>query len=135
MEFSWPVIILIAYIVISVVRASSSNSGPAPQHGKVINVESQQAFKELTASGPVVVDFFATWCGPCKAIAPKVGELSETYTNVRFLQVDVDKQQQIARDLGVTAMPTFVLFKNGKELDRIRGANARALENGIEQIA
>lgn len=97
---------------------------------------SQQSFKELTASGPVVVDFFATWCGPCKAIAPKIGELSETYSNVRFLQVDVDKQQQIARDLGVTAMPTFILFKNGKELtDRIRGANAMALENAIKRIA
>ncbi|KUL88823.1 hypothetical protein ZTR_03472 [Talaromyces verruculosus] len=122
--------------VISVARASSSSSDPATLHGKVINVESQQAFKELTASGPVVVDFFATWCGPCKAIAPKVGEFSETYTNVRFLQVDVDKQQQIARDLGVTAMPTFILFKNGKPLpDRIRGANVRALENAIKQIA
>jgi thioredoxin 1 len=50
--------------------------------------------------------------------------------------VDVDKQQQIARDLGVTAMPTFILFKNGKELpDRIRGANAMALENAIRRIA
>jgi thioredoxin 1 len=102
----------------------------------IYHAYSQQAFKELTASGPVVVDFFATWCGPCKAIAPKVGEFSETYTNVRFLQVDVDKQQQIARDLGVTAMPTFILFKNGKELpDRIRGANVRALENAIKSIA
>jgi thioredoxin 1 len=55
---------------------------------------------------------------------------------VRFLQVDVDKQQPIARDLGVTAMPTFILFKDGKPLpDRIRGANVRALEEAIKKVA
>jgi len=135
-EISWPIIFIIVYIIITFLRSRGQEKGPAVTHGKVINVESQQAFKELTASGPVVVDFFATWCGPCKAIAPKVGEFSETYKNVRFVQVDVDKQSQIARDLQVTAMPTFVLFKNGKLLsDRIRGANVRALEDAIKRIA
>jgi thioredoxin 1 len=92
-------------------------------------------FKALTSSGPVVVDFFATWCGPCKAVAPVVGKLSETYTDVRFIQVDVDKVPQIAKELAVRAMPTFVLFKDGKPLEeRVVGGNMQALENGIKGL-
>ncbi|KAL2822703.1 thioredoxin-like protein [Aspergillus cavernicola] len=92
-------------------------------------------FKALTSSGPVVVDFFATWCGPCKAIAPVVGKLSETYTDVRFIQVDVDKAKSIAQEHQVRAMPTFVLYKDGKLLDkRIVGGNMKELEEGIKSI-
>jgi len=93
-------------------------------------------FKALVSSGPVVVDFFATWCGPCKAVAPVVGKLSETYPNVRFLQVDVDKARQIAQEHQVRAMPTFVLYKDGKPLDkRVVGGNMKELEEGIKSIA
>ena len=93
-------------------------------------------FKALTSTGPAVVDFFATWCGPCKAIAPTVGKLSETYSSVRFIQIDVDKNPSIARELEVTAMPTFVLFKDGKALeDRVVGGNVKALENAVKNIS
>ncbi|KAL4918991.1 thioredoxin-like protein [Aspergillus aurantiobrunneus] len=92
-------------------------------------------FKALTSSGPVVVDFFATWCGPCKAVAPVVGKLSETYTNVRFIQVDVDKARSIAQEHQIRAMPTFVLYKDGKLLDRrVTGGNMKELEEGIKSI-
>lgn len=83
-----------------------------------------------------MVDFFATWCGPCKAVSPVVGKLSETYANVRFIQVDVDKVPSVAGELGVTAMPTFVLFKNGSPLEnRVVGANVKALEEAIKGIS
>lgn len=83
----------------------------------------------------MVVDFFATWCGPCKAVAPVVGKLSETYTNVKFLQVDVDKVGSVAQELQVRAMPTFVLFKDGKLQDkRVVGGNMKELEDGIKGI-
>ena len=93
-------------------------------------------FKALTSSGPAVIDFYATWCGPCKAIAPKVGELSERYPNVRFIQIDVDKMRAVAQQFQVTAMPTFVFLKDGKEVgERVRGADARSLENGIKGLS
>ncbi|KAL4935238.1 hypothetical protein BDV06DRAFT_217575 [Aspergillus oleicola] len=92
-------------------------------------------FKALVSSGPVVVDFFATWCGPCKAIAPVVGKLSETYTDVRFIQVDVDKARSIAQEHQIRAMPTFVLYKDGKLLDkRVVGGNMKELEEAIKSI-
>lgn len=104
-------------------------------HGKVIEVDNPVVFKALTSSGPVVVDFFATWCGPCKAIAPTVGKLSETYSNVKFLQVDVDKLGSVAQELQVRAMPTFVLFKDGKPLEkRVVGGNVKELEEGIKGL-
>ncbi|PLB53370.1 thioredoxin [Aspergillus steynii IBT 23096] len=105
-------------------------------HGKVIEVDDPVIFKALTSSGPVVVDFFATWCGPCKAVAPVVGKLSETYPNVRFIQVDVDKVRSVAQELQVRAMPTFVLFKDGQALEkRVVGGNMKELEEGIKSIS
>ncbi|KAL4924947.1 thioredoxin family protein [Aspergillus undulatus] len=96
-------------------------------HGKVTQIDNPVIF--------VVVDFFATWCGPCKAIAPVVGKLSETYTNVRFIQVDVDKARSIAQEHEIRAMPTFVLYKDGKLLDkRVVGGNMKELEEAIKGI-
>lgn len=93
-------------------------------------------FKALVSGGPAVIDFYATWCGPCRAVGPKVGELSEKYQNVRFVQVDVDKMRGVAQQYNVTAMPTFVFLKNGEETgQRVRGADVRALEAGIQALS
>lgn len=100
-----------------------------------IFLNSDVIFKALISSGPTVIDFYATWCGPCRAVAPKVGELSEKYENVRFIQIDVDKMRAVASQFNVTAMPTFVFLKDGQEFgSRVRGADLRALEAGIQAL-
>ncbi|KAM0792452.1 hypothetical protein ACM66B_005129 [Microbotryomycetes sp. NB124-2] len=83
----------------------------------------------------VVVDFHATWCGPCHAIAPKFEALSKQYRDASFAKVDVDQAADIAKQQRVTAMPTFQFFVNGSKVDEIRGANPSALEATIKKYA
>ncbi|KAI8817332.1 thioredoxin-domain-containing protein [Fimicolochytrium jonesii] len=101
-----------------------------------IHVRSHAEFTKYT-TGPklCVVDFFATWCGPCKAIAPRFEKLSDQYTNVVFLKVDVDEHQSIARECSVSAMPTFHLYKSGKKLDEVVGADIVRVERLVSQHA
>ena len=80
----------------------------------------------------VVVDFFATWCGPCKAIAPRIEEMANgEFADVKFLKVDVDECEEVALEYNISAMPTFKFIKGGKEVDELVGANAEQL---IEKI-
>jgi len=90
---------------------------------------------ELTSAGPklVVVDFTASWCGPCKRIAPFFEELSTKFPNAVFLKVDVDECQETAASQGVSAMPTFIFFRNKTKIDRIQGADTSALEEKVKQ--
>jgi len=65
----------------------------------------------------VIVDFYATWCGPCKMISPELEKMaSSEFTDVMFLKVDVDENEDIAAEYNVTAMPTFIFFKNGNQV-------------------
>ena len=80
-------------------------------------------FSELINSDrPVLVDFYATWCGPCKAVAPVLKELADEMPGVYFIKVDVDKNPAAAAKYGVRGVPTFVLFRRGEQLWRGSGA-------------
>ena len=81
----------------------------------------------------MIIDCFATWCGPCKAIAPKVVELSNHYKNARFYKLDVDELPDVAHELGVRAMPTIFAFKEGEEVGKVVGANTPALESLVKK--
>jgi len=108
----------------------------------------------------VVLDAFATWCGPCKVIAPQVvkyvpflppipqpkqsnppptltnntpkNRFSDEFPGAHFVKLDVDEVPDVAQELGIRAMPTFLIFKNGEKLNEIVGANPKALQAAIE---
>jgi len=73
----------------------------------------------LKAETPVLVDFYADWCGPCRLVSPIVDELANTYEGkIRVGQVDVDANSKVAGDYGVMSIPTVILFQKGKEVAR-----------------
>ncbi|AWO97531.1 Thioredoxin [Scophthalmus maximus] len=92
------------------------------------NVENMDDFKkELKDAGDklVVVDFTATWCGPCKMIGPYFGQLSENpeFSNVVFLKVDVDEADDVSVFCGIKCMPTFQFFRKGERVEEFSGSN------------
>lgn len=70
-----------------------------------------------------VVDFYATWCGPCKAIAPIFDALASKVPQAEFARVDVDAAEDVAAEYGITAMPTILFFQEGQKVDTVVGAN------------
>ncbi|KAK3307245.1 thioredoxin-like protein [Chaetomium strumarium] len=103
----------------------------------VHNIATMEQFKETIAKNPVVLlDAFATWCGPCKAIAPQVARWAEEETfkdKIYFAKFDVDAVPDVAQELGIRAMPTFIVFKDGEKVDELLGANPPALFKLIEK--
>eukprot|EP00277_Geminigera_cryophila_P012559 CAMPEP_0179453064 /NCGR_PEP_ID=MMETSP0799-20121207/36834_1 /TAXON_ID=46947 /ORGANISM="Geminigera cryophila, Strain CCMP2564" /LENGTH=136 /DNA_ID=CAMNT_0021249381 /DNA_START=58 /DNA_END=465 /DNA_ORIENTATION=- len=96
------------------------------------------AFQQLLADntgGLVVVDFTATWCGPCKAIAPTLEALADEYTHVTFVKVDVDDNNETAAACNVKSMPTFQFFKKGSLIHTVSGADANALRAAVAEHA
>lgn len=83
----------------------------------------EEAFAKLLESGePMLVDFFATWCGPCKMLAPVIEELAADYEGkLHVLKVDTDENQSLAMNYGIMSIPTVILFQGGNEVDRVVG--------------
>jgi len=104
---------------------------------KPITIE-DSTFEEavLQAKMPVLVDFWAQWCGPCRMVAPVVEELAQEYEGrISFGKVDVDQNPKIASRYGVMSIPTLILFKDGKPISNIVGFRPKAqLKQSLDDI-
>ncbi|KAJ2140391.1 thioredoxin trx1 [Coemansia sp. RSA 678] len=95
-----------------------------------------QAFNDFIAKNEfVVIDFSATWCGPCKLISPKFAKLSEEHPEVKFVKLDVDEMGEVAQVYGVAAMPTFKFLRNSENVDEFVGANPTKLTEKIKAFS
>ncbi|KAI8977265.1 thioredoxin-like protein [Mycotypha africana] len=93
-------------------------------------------FEQLINSNSlVVVDFHATWCGPCKLIAPKFKAFAEETANVVFAKIDVDEVPDVATKYQVRAMPTIMYFKDGNKVDEVVGANVANIKAKLDALA
>ena len=92
---------------------------------------------QLSAAGDklVVIDFFATWCGACKTIAPCFEAMAEEMSNVVFLKVDVEEAEDIAEEYNISGFPTFEFLKNGQKVANLIGNNSEKLRDLVKKHA
>ncbi|XP_050212823.1 thioredoxin H-type [Mercurialis annua] len=95
----------------------------------------EEKLSEASKDGKIVlVNFSATWCGPCRMIAPLYRELSENYPSIMFLLVDVDELADFSSSWEIKATPTFFFLKDGKQLDKLVGANKPELQKKLVAV-
>ncbi|WVO13158.1 thioredoxin [Cryptococcus depauperatus] len=120
--------IIVYSLILSLFAATSDNMVKA--------IESYDEWKSLIdGSDVVVVDYWATWCGPCKVISPVFAKLEEQFSQLKFVKVDVDAQEKIAKEANVKAMPTFVAYKGGEVIDTVVGAVPKKLEDLLQKVS
>ncbi|KAL0285499.1 UNVERIFIED_CONTAM: Thioredoxin H2 [Sesamum angustifolium] len=117
--------------------AAESNTDESSEPSRVIAFHSAQRWQLHFNSSKqlnklMVVDFSATWC-PCKFMEPVFNNLAAKYTDVDFVKIDVDELSDVSREFGVQAMPTFLMLKQGKEVERVIGAKKDELEQKIRK--
>jgi thioredoxin len=117
--------------------SSSGSRGPYPAPKNLTPIAEGQFDTEVTqADEPVVLDFFAPWCGPCKALAPGLDALAKEYAGkVKFVQVNVDDAQALAARFDVQGVPTLLFFRNGKVVDSVSGlVSTEMLRKRLERL-
>lgn len=87
----------------------------------MVKIVTNENFDSFIASGLVLIDFFAEWCGPCKMLSPVLDAVASELSNVSIGKVDIDNASATAEKYGVSSIPTLILFKDGKEVDRVVG--------------
>jgi len=103
----------------------------APQNAGVVDLDGSNFDQTISNDNLTLVDFWAEWCGPCKLMHPVFERMAKKYNRVTFARVNVDQNQPIAMRFGVQAIPTFIMFKSGQEIDKMMGAVG---EPGIHMI-
>lgn len=92
----------------------------------IIDITSENFAAEVTASDkPVLIDFWAVWCGPCQMMTPVIHELADEMPDIKVGKINVDEQMELARQYRVMSIPTMIIFKGGKEVKRIVGVTSK----------
>lgn len=118
---------VIAVLAVLLIRSyNKMKNTPAVEDSELIEHLTAQNFANKTKSGVVLVDFWAAWCMPCKMMAPILNEVAvATEDQAKLYKLNVDEQQQIAAQYGIRNIPTMILFKDGKEVERIIGVKPK----------
>ncbi len=85
---------------------------------EIIHAKDETFDNELQADVPVLVDFYADWCGPCRMLAPVLQDISSERSNVKIVKVNVDEAEKVAQRFGIMSIPTLMVFKDGKEVSK-----------------
>ncbi|KAB8265166.1 thioredoxin-like protein [Aspergillus pseudonomiae] len=104
----------------------------------VASLQSHSEFQTLINSGQVVIiDFWAPWCGPCRFISPVFEKLAsdQAFSSIKFVKVNTDEQDDIATEVGIRSLPTFMVFQGGQQVDQLVGASPPALEQLVRKHA
>ncbi len=98
----------------------------------VMELDSSNFEQTISSESPTLVDFWAEWCDPCKAMHPVFTRTARKFKKIRFARLNIDQNQDIATKLGIQSIPIFIMFKNGNPIDKVVGAVG---EPGINLIA
>ena len=85
----------------------------------------------IQSDKPVLVDFFAPWCGPCRMLSPIIDEIAEERTDVKVCKINTDEQEELAMRFGIMSIPTLIVFKNGEVVKKTMGVQPKAAILGL----
>jgi thioredoxin 1 len=153
LQNNWPLLVALGLLVLvagfSLARPTGCSTTPAtlgPETQTIAETKGEEAMSTFTQTSgqveyadqanfdqlvlnsdvPVLVDFYADWCGPCRMVAPVLDELARETTDARIVKVDVDQNPQLASRYGISSIPSLLVFKNGQVADQHTGVASKA---------